>query len=313
MSLVMRDVRNVGKDGFNDHQKYKFRGVDDFIGALAQPLRDHGVFMMTEILDYEVSVRGKANATHMRVAFHFYGPAGDKVTATTLGEASDHADKASNKAMSAALKYALMQTFMIPVDAGSLDDGDRDHPVGQRSPADNYMERIRKPVVWNNVSALAAMHAEAKADGLLGAEVQGPDGSTTLGELLVARGTYLRGEAAKQEEAKAQEAPQVAAQVAAETGTPRTSEPAQGNVEPEAPEKPNRDAHVQRLMAQVADPNCWSNPLALSQIKKDAEKHQVLNEQVQGPPPGREWMAFRTLLDNRFAELNAANTERNAA
>lgn len=309
MSLVMRDVRNVGKDGFNDHQKYKFRGVDDFIGALAQPLRDHGVFMMTEILDYEVSVRGKANATHMRVAFHFYGPAGDRVTATTLGEASDHADKASNKAMSAALKYALMQTFMIPVDAGSLDDGDRDHPVGQRSPADSYMERVRKPVVWNNVSALAAMHTEAKADGLLNAEVEGPGGTTTLGELLVARGTYLRGEAAKQEEAKAQEAPQVAAQVAAEAGDPQASEAPPLDVSDAV-----RAGHVNRLMGQVADPNCWNNPLALSQIKADAEKHQVLNAEVQGPPPGREWMPFRTLLDNRFAELKAAkDAERGAA
>jgi hypothetical protein len=116
MTLVMNDVRDVGKNGFNNHHKYSFRGVDDFIGALAQPLRDHGVFMMTEILDFQPSVRGSMNAVHLRVAFHFYGPAGDRVTATTLGEASDSTDKASNKAMSAALKYALMQTFMIPVD-----------------------------------------------------------------------------------------------------------------------------------------------------------------------------------------------------
>jgi hypothetical protein len=170
------------------------------------------------------------------------------------------------------------------------------------------MERVRKPVVWNNVGALAAMHTEAKADGLLGAEVQGPDGTTTLGELLVARGTFLRGEAAKQEEAKAQEAPQVAAQVAAEAGAPQA---------PEAPPLDVSDAvragHVNRLMGQVADPNCWNNPLALSQIKADAEKHQVLDADVQGPPPGREWMPFRTLLDNRFAELKNANAERGAA
>jgi hypothetical protein len=219
MALVMNDVRDVGKNGFNAHHKYPFRGVDDFIGALAQPLRDHGVFMMTEILDFHPSVRGSMNAVHMKVAFHFYGPAGDKVTATTLGEASDTADKASNKAMSAALKYALMQTFMIPVDAGSLDDGDRDHPVGQRSPADGYMERLRKPAVWNNVTALQAMHTEAKADGLLGAQVWAPGGDeATLGELIVARGTALKQQAAEREARKAAEAPAVAAQVAAETG-----------------------------------------------------------------------------------------------
>lgn len=219
MARVMRDVRNVGKDGYNKSQNYSFRGVDDAIGALAQPLRDHGVFMTPEVLDFQTEVRGKMNAVRMRVAFHFYGPAGDRVTTTTLGEASDVADKASNKAMSAALKYALVHTFMIPVDSKSLDDGDRDHPVGQRSPADGYMERLRKPAVWNNVTALQAMHTEAKADGLLGATVHGPGGDeTTLGELIVARGTVLKQEAAEREQRQAAEAPAVAEQVAAEHG-----------------------------------------------------------------------------------------------
>ncbi|MEU9998049.1 ERF family protein [Streptomyces sp. NPDC050848] len=304
MARVMRDVRNVGKDGLNEHQNYRFRGVDGAIGALAQPLRDHGVFMTPEVLDCESEVRGRMNAVRMRVAFHFYGPAGDRVTAITMGEASDTADKASNKAMSAALKYALIHTFMIPVDAASLDDGDRDHPAGQRSPADAYMQRLRKPAVWNNVTALGAMHTEAKADGLLASTVQGPNGETTLGALIVARGTELKAEAAQREERKAQEAPAAAAQVAAEhNATPSTNESP-------APTGQDKTAHVQRLMAQVADPNCWINPLALSQIKGDAEQHQVLDEQVQGPPPGCEWMAFRELIDRRFAELKKATEER---
>jgi hypothetical protein len=280
MALVMNDVRDVGKNGFNDHQRYKFRGVDDFIGALAQPLRDHGVFMMTEILDFQVSVRGKMNATHMRVAFHFYGPAGDKVTATTLGEASDTADKASNKAMSAALKYALMQTFMIPVDAGSLDDGDRDHPVGQSSPADGYMQRLRKPAVWNNVTALLAMHTEVRADGLLNAVVEGPDGETKLGDLLVARGTQLKEEVAAREQRKAEEAPKVAAQVAAEHGLD----------------------HLDRLMDQTQ--RMWDNLDALSQIVEDARRHGQLEREVEGPLGSR--LPLGDLLANRLAELKAA-------
>ncbi|MFD7615736.1 ERF family protein [Streptomyces sp. NPDC059802] len=298
MALVMRDVRDVGKNGFNDHQKYKFRGVDDFIGALAQPLRDHGVFMMTEILDWTPSVRGKMNAVHLRVAFHFYGPAGDKVTATTLGEASDTADKATNKAMSAALKYALMQTFMIPVDAGSLDDGDRDHPVAQTSPADAYMERLRKPTVWNNITALQAMHTEAKGDGLLNATVHGPDGQTTLGALLVARGTQLKGEAAAREERKAQEAPAVAAQVAAEHGA--------------GPD------FVDQLMAQVQ--RHWNDPMELTKDLAEAGRRNVVLQEVDGPHGGM--VQFGAMVTTRIAELkeqarqaelNAHTPERSAA
>lgn len=294
MARVMSDVGNVGKNGFNTHHKYNFRGVDDFIGALAQPLRDHGVFMMTEILDFQPTVRGSMNAVHMRVAFHFYGPAGDKVTATTLGEAADTADKASNKAMSAALKYALMQTFMIPVDAGSLDDGDRDHPVAQRSPADAYMERLRKPAVWNNVTALTAMHAEAKADGLLGAEVHGPDGKIGLGDLIVARGTVLKQEIAEREQRQAAEAPAVAAQVAAETG----GGTAAGGSESAVSE------HLARLLGQVSD--CWKsdNILIFNQIGEDGAKHGVLDEEFTDR--GGAVTTLRKVLDDRIAELKAA-------
>jgi len=313
MSHVMRDVRNVGKNGVNKSQNYSFRGVDDFIGALAQPLRDHGVVMMPEVLDFQVSVRGKMNAVHMRVAFHFYGPGGDKVTAITLGEASDVADKASNKAMSAALKYALLQTFMIPVDAGALDDGDRDHPVGQRSPADSYMERLRKPAVWNNVTALQAMHTEAKADGLLNAAVEGPNGETTLGELLVARGTALKVEAAQREGRKAEEAPKAAAQVAAEAGAslPADGSTAAAGAPADGDPNPQTAAHVDRLMGQVRD--CWNNPTLLEQIKADAEAHHVIDMQVQNP--AGDWMPFRTLITTRIAELRQAaqSGERSAA
>ncbi|MGW3400287.1 ERF family protein [Streptomyces zhihengii] len=307
MSRVMRDVKNVAKNGRNNSQNYSFRGVDDFIGALAQPLRDHGVVMMPEVLDYETSVRGKMNAVHMRVAFHFWGPAGDKVTTITLGEASDVADKASNKAMSAALKYALLQTFMIPVDAGALDDGDRDHPVGQRSPADSYMERLRKPAVWNNVTALLAMHTEATHDGLLNEPVEGPHGQTRLGDLLVARGTELKAAAAEREERLKAEAPKAAAQVATEAGaTLQGKEPRSD--EATVPEG-DTAGHVDRLIGQ-AQTN-WNNALVLTQVKGDAEKHGVIDEQVQGPD--QAWVPLRTLLTVRIAEIKQANQDRSAA
>jgi hypothetical protein len=291
MARVMNDVRDVGKNGFNDHQKYKFRGVDDFIGALAQPLRDHGVFMMTEILDFQVSVRGKMNAVHMRVAFHFYGPAGDKVTATTLGEASDTADKASNKAMSAALKYALMQTFMIPVDAGSLDDGDRDHPEGQSSAADSYMQRLRKPAVWNNVTALQAMHTEAKADGLLNARVYAPGGDeTTLGELIVARGTALKNEAAEREKRKAAEAPAVAAQVAAEAGLGVVV------IDPESfqPHPDGQDFANQAALATSRE--------AVENVRALADGQGLVNSGVLAPDSGQPDV-LSAYLERRGAEL----------
>ncbi|MGY5127387.1 ERF family protein [Streptomyces nigrescens] len=299
MALVMRDVRNVGKNGRNNSQNYSFRGVDDAIAALAQPLRDHGVFMTPEVLDCESESRGKMNAVRMRVAFHFYGPAGDSVRAVTMGEASDVADKASNKAMSAALKYALIHTFMIPVDAKSLDDGDRDHPVGHRSPADAYVERLRKPMVWNNPAALAAMHAEVKADGLLDSTVPGPDCDTTLGDLIVARGTSLKTAAAEREAQRAEEAPKAAAQVAAEHGV---VQPAAQEEDSAAPDP------LEALMEKVS--NSWKNAMGMKQNLLEGKKLGVLDVMV---PSKAGPVKLGDLMQSRIDQLEADSQERNAA
>jgi hypothetical protein len=82
--------------------------------------------------------------THVNITmrYHVYGPAGDCLTAEVPGEASDFADKATNKAQSAALKYLLFTLFMIPVDGRSIDDGDRDHPV--EPPAEHRAERQQR-------------------------------------------------------------------------------------------------------------------------------------------------------------------------
>ncbi|MFC8207907.1 Rad52/Rad22 family DNA repair protein [[Kitasatospora] papulosa] len=92
--------------------------------------------------------------------------------------------------------------------------------------------------------------------------------------------------------------------------TPAPAPPKQPAARPaSAPTTPavndeERAGHLNRLMGQIA--NLWENrnPMPLLQIKGDAEKHGVLDSEVQGPPPGREWMTMRKLVDDRIAELN---------
>ena len=54
----------------------------------------------------------------------FFAPDGSSVIAETVGEGLDMSDKASNKAMSAAYKYALFQVFCIPT--AEAKDSERD-------------------------------------------------------------------------------------------------------------------------------------------------------------------------------------------
>ncbi|KUN96168.1 ERF family protein [Streptomyces caeruleatus] len=130
VNAVMRDTVPVGKNQENQQQRYKFRGIDDVMSAMAGPMRAHGLFILPSIAEHRAERRGD-KMTHVVITmrYHVYGPAGDCLVADVPGEASDFADKATNKAQSAALKYLLFTVFMIPVDGRSIDDGDREHPV----------------------------------------------------------------------------------------------------------------------------------------------------------------------------------------
>ncbi|MER8086583.1 ERF family protein [Streptomyces sp. NPDC094048] len=124
---VMRDVMPIGKNQQNQQQNYRFRGVDDAMSAMAGPMRNHGCFIAPEMVDHKWRPRGeKGTHTVVTMLYRIYGPAGDCLLVTLPGEAMDMADKSTNKAMSAALKYMLFQVFMIPVDARSIADSDRD-------------------------------------------------------------------------------------------------------------------------------------------------------------------------------------------
>jgi hypothetical protein len=53
---------------------------------------------------------------------------------TTFGEAMDSGDKATNKAMSAALKYCCLQTFMVPTEGDNDSDATTHEVVGSITP-----------------------------------------------------------------------------------------------------------------------------------------------------------------------------------
>lgn len=64
--------------------------------------------------------------TRANVTFHFVASDGSEVKISNVGEAMDSGDKGMNKAMSIALKYALMQMFLIPTE--DIEDADSHTP-----------------------------------------------------------------------------------------------------------------------------------------------------------------------------------------
>ncbi len=59
---------------------------------------------------------GVMTYTILTIKFTFYAEDGSNFSSIMIGEAADSGDKSSNKAMSTALKYALMQLLLIPTE-----------------------------------------------------------------------------------------------------------------------------------------------------------------------------------------------------
>lgn len=119
---IIEDVGAIGKRGRNTFQKYNFRGIDDVLNELHGLLAKHKVFVCPKVLTENRQLiereAGKAPimSVSLQVQYTFATDDGSGIDVVTIGEAMDTSDKASNKAMSAAFKYALLQTFAIPTE-----------------------------------------------------------------------------------------------------------------------------------------------------------------------------------------------------
>ena len=128
---VIADVGTVSKDKVNKQQGFKYRSIDDVYDALHPALAKNKVFIVPEILDQQREIVGttkngaKMSQVICRVKFTFYAEDGSHVEAVLIGEGMDTGDKATNKAMAIAYKYACFQVFCIPTEELQTDpDGE---------------------------------------------------------------------------------------------------------------------------------------------------------------------------------------------
>lgn len=125
---IAKDRKNLQGSG------YMFRGIDDVYNAIAPLLAEHGLCIIPRILHRECIERQSKNGgalfyVTVEAEFDFVSAEdGSKHTARTFGEAMDSGDKATNKAMSAAYKYAAFQAFAIPTE-GDNDADQHTHAV----------------------------------------------------------------------------------------------------------------------------------------------------------------------------------------
>lgn len=131
INAIMEEVGAVGKDKVNISQNFKFRGIDDVMNAIHPLLSKHKVFVVPQILEREREERQTAKGGNLiysicNIKYTFYAEDGTYVEAITTGEGMDSGDKATNKAMAIAFKYALFQVFCIPTE--EMKDPDSETP-----------------------------------------------------------------------------------------------------------------------------------------------------------------------------------------
>jgi hypothetical protein len=120
----------IGKNKRNSDQGFNFRGIDDVYNYMNPIFAKHGVVPVPRyferVVDKRLTAKGKDmyNVT-VRGTVTFYAADGSHVIAEAFGESQDTADKATNKSMSAAYKYACFQVLCIPT-AETAQDGDND-------------------------------------------------------------------------------------------------------------------------------------------------------------------------------------------
>jgi hypothetical protein len=138
---AISDIEPIAKTRNNSAQNFMFRGIDDIMNTLNPILSKNRIFIYPEVLSKEREERHTAKGGNLiysilTVKYHFATDDGSEICAVVIGEGMDSGDKASNKALAVAYKYACLQVFCIPT-RDIMDSDNETPPDSTKKPANN--------------------------------------------------------------------------------------------------------------------------------------------------------------------------------
>ena len=119
LAVVRRRISYVQKRGHNERNNYNYVTAADIAGAVGDILAELGVVVLPrlESISHEPARNGRSEAEHLArvvMAYTFTDvDTAEEITVKVAGEGLDAGDKAPYKAMTGALKYALLQSFLL--------------------------------------------------------------------------------------------------------------------------------------------------------------------------------------------------------
>ena len=164
LNAVMKDVGAVHKKERNQHHNFNFRGIDAVVNAVYPAFVKHGIIYIPRVVSatYETGTTargGTMQICRMLVEAEFWHTSGEHVETVVASEAFDSGDKATAKAMSVAMRTALLQVLALPTD--DPDPDSYSYQVGAQNATDKYahltdVDELRK--MWKSAS-----HVEREA------------------------------------------------------------------------------------------------------------------------------------------------------
>lgn len=172
ISAIMAEIAPIAKSRMNEQQKYTFRGIDDIYNEIQPLLVKHGVFTIPKVLEDRHEERTSKYGAALiyrvfKMSYTFYAEDGSSVEAIVIGEGMDTGDKASNKAMAVAHKYALLQTFSIPTADAKDPENDSQEIKIEQSPKEIVLNRIKKVLDKHDASEDARNKAHEQVANIL--------------------------------------------------------------------------------------------------------------------------------------------------
>ena len=182
---VMSDIGVIGKEKKNAQQGFKYRGVDDVMNALQPVMVQHGLFVVPEIIDQKREERqtnrgGNLIYSVCTVRYTFYAKDGSSVQCVVVGEGMDSGDKATNKAMSIAFKYACFQVFCIPTEEMK----DPDAEVHEITPKSKHTENPAVEAVRAKANEVKKLLVKISGDKTIAQQVWNEQYKQDAGDIL---------------------------------------------------------------------------------------------------------------------------------
>jgi len=152
LAEVRRRIGYIQKRGHNERHNYSYVTAADIAGSIGDLLSELGVVVIPKLQDisYESAV-GRGEATRMArvvMAYTFADvDSGEEIIAKVAGQGLDSGDKAPYKAMTGALKYALLQSFLLATG---------DDPEEERVSPGNHSATPREPNSERTITPEAA-------------------------------------------------------------------------------------------------------------------------------------------------------------